>query len=139
MIPDRLVAQEHSLHAPFTSADFRYVVKKAKLKRAADALGWRADIIKQMNSEAVNVICKLCKRIAANTEFIPEPILRLYFFGARLIPIAKKEWWYETHCNRHHLPQAHQLCCHVQSQGEATWLLFSSAVWCGIPQEEQRM
>ena len=52
MAPDRLEAQEHPLHAPFTSADFRYVVKKAKLKRAADALGWRADIIKQMNSEA---------------------------------------------------------------------------------------
>ena len=52
MAPDRLEAQEHPLHAPFTSADFRYVVKKAKLKRAADALGWRAGIIKQMNSEA---------------------------------------------------------------------------------------
>ena len=33
----------------------------------------RADIIKQMNSGAVNAICKLCKRIAANSEFIPEP------------------------------------------------------------------
>ena len=43
-----------------------------------------------MNSEAVNAICKLCKkRIAANNLFILEH-LRLYFFGARLIHIAKK-------------------------------------------------
>ena len=53
-------------------------------------MGWRADIIKQMNSEVINAICKLCKKIAANPEFIPEP-LRPYFFGARLIPIAKKD------------------------------------------------
>ena len=40
MAPDRLAAKEDTLlHVPFTSADFRYVVKKAKLKRAADALG----------------------------------------------------------------------------------------------------
>ena len=45
----------------------------------------------QMNSEAVNAICKLCKkRIAANHQFIPE-LLRPFFFGARLIPIAKKD------------------------------------------------
>ena len=43
-----------------------------------------------MNSEAVNAICKLCKRIAVNHQFIPEH-LRPYFFGARLIPIAKKD------------------------------------------------
>ena len=42
-----------------------------------------------MNSEAINAICKLCKRIAANHQFIPEH-LRPYFFGARLIPITKK-------------------------------------------------
>ena len=41
-----------------------------------------------MNSEAVNVICK--KWISANNKFIPEH-LRPYFFGARLIPIAKKD------------------------------------------------
>ena len=64
-------------------------VKNAKLKRAADALGWRADTIKQMNSEAVNAICKRCRRIAANHQFIPEH-LRSYFFGTRLIPTAKK-------------------------------------------------
>ena len=63
MVPDKLAALRDPLHAlPFTSADFRYVVKKAKLKRAADALGWRADIIKQLNSEAINAICKLCAR-----------------------------------------------------------------------------
>ena len=38
MILDKLAAPRDPLHAPFTSADFRYVVKKAKLKRAADAL-----------------------------------------------------------------------------------------------------
>ena len=65
-------------------------VKNAKLKRTADALGWRADIIKQMNSEAVNAICKPFKRIAVNHQFIPEH-LRPFFFGARLIPIAKKD------------------------------------------------
>ena len=44
-----------------------------------------------MNSEAVDAICKLCKkRIAANHQFIPEH-LRPFFFGARLIPIAKKD------------------------------------------------
>ena len=44
-----------------------------------------------MNSEAVNAICKLCKRrIAANHQFILEH-LRPYFFGARLIPITKKD------------------------------------------------
>ena len=89
-MPDRLAAKEDPLHAPFTSADFRYVVKKAKLKKAADALGWRVDIIKQMNSEAVNAIYKLCKRIAANPEFIPEPLRPYFFEVARLIPMAKK-------------------------------------------------
>ena len=53
MIPEKLAALRDPHHAPFTSADFRYVVKKAKLKRAADALGWRADIIKQLNLEAI--------------------------------------------------------------------------------------
>ena len=44
-----------------------------------------------MNSEVVSAICKLCKkRTAANHQFIPEH-LRPYFFGARLIPIAKKD------------------------------------------------
>ena len=44
-----------------------------------------------MNSEAVNAICKLYKRrIAANHQFILEH-LRPYFFGARLIPITKKD------------------------------------------------
>ena len=28
-------------HAPFTSADFMFAVKKARLNRAADALGWK--------------------------------------------------------------------------------------------------
>ena len=53
MIPDQLAAIRDPHHALFTSTDFRYVVKKAKLKRVADALGWRADIIMQMNSEAI--------------------------------------------------------------------------------------
>ena len=43
-----------------------------------------------MNSEAVNAICKLCKKwITTNHQFIPEH-LRQYFFGARLIPITKE-------------------------------------------------
>ena len=48
MMPDSLdnMHGDSSSHAPFTSADFRWSVKNAKLKRA-DALGWRADIIKQ--------------------------------------------------------------------------------------------
>ena len=46
--------------------------KNAKLKRAVDALGWRVDIIKQMDSEAANAICKLCKkRIAASHQVHP--------------------------------------------------------------------
>ena len=118
MVPDSLdnMHGDSSSHAPFTSADFRWSVKNAKLKRAADALGWKADIIKQMNSEAVNAICKLCKRrIAANHLFIPEH-LRLFFFGARLIPIANQErWWHnKAHCHRDHLPQSYQLCHHVR-------------------------
>ena len=53
---------------------------------------------------------------------------------SKAYPNSQEGWWCETHCNRNHLPQAHQLCCHVQPQGEATWLLLSSAVWCvGIP------
>ena len=54
MIPDSLDSKHgdsSSMHTPFTSADFRWSVKNVKLKRVADALGWRADIIKQMNSE----------------------------------------------------------------------------------------
>ena len=44
-----------------------------------------------MSSEAANAICKLYKkRIAANYQFIPEHF-RPHFFGARLIPIAKKD------------------------------------------------
>ena len=129
MAPDRLAAQEHPLHAPFTSADFRYVVKKAKLKRAADALRWRADIIKQMNSEAVNAICKLCKRITANPEFIPEP-LRPYFFGARLIPIAKKDGGVRPIAiGSTFLPQTHQLCCHVQPSRRS---YLASSLQCSL-------
>ena len=110
-------------------------MKKAKLKRAADALGWRADIIKQMNSEAVNAICKLCKRIAANPEFIPEP-LRPYFFGARLIPIAKKDGGgvrpIAIGTTIFHKLISSAVMCNYQ--GEATRLLFSSPVLCvGIP------
>ena len=79
----------HPMHTALHLCRLQVVcAKNAKLKRAADALGWRADIIKQMNSEAVNAICKLCKKwIAANHQFIPEH-LRPFFFGARLIPIA---------------------------------------------------
>ena len=85
MIPDSLdnIHGDSSSHAHTTLhlCILQVVyVKNAKLKRAADALGWRADIIKQMNSEAVNAICKLCKkRIATNHQFIPEH-LRPYFF-----------------------------------------------------------
>ena len=41
MMPDSLDSMhgDSSSHAPFTSADFRWSVKNAKLKRAADALG----------------------------------------------------------------------------------------------------
>ena len=50
MVPDSLDRMHGDLLIPciqpFTSADFRWSVKNAKLKRAADALGWRADIIK---------------------------------------------------------------------------------------------
>ena len=48
MMPDSLDSMhgDSSSHAPFTSADFRWPVKNAKLKRAADTLGWGADIIK---------------------------------------------------------------------------------------------
>ena len=82
-----------------------------------------------MNSEAMNAICKLCKRIAANPEFIPEP-LRPYFFGARLIPIAKKDGGMRPIAIGtifHKLISSAVMCNH---QGEATWLLLSSAVWC---------
>ena len=62
--------------------------KNAKMERVVGVLGLRSDTIKQMNSEAVNAICKLCKkRIAANHQSIPKH-LRPFFFGARLIPIA---------------------------------------------------
>ena len=45
-----------------------------------------------MNSEAVNAICRLYKKwIAANNQFHPRTHLRLHFFGARLILIAKKD------------------------------------------------
>ena len=86
------------------------------------------DIIKQMNSEAVNAICKLCKRIAVNHQFILEH-LRLYFFGARLIHIAKKDGdTIRPIVYRDHIPQAHQLCHHVQPQGErAPWHILP--VW----------
>ena len=95
MMPDSLDSihggSSSHAHKPFTSADFMWCVKNVKLKRAADAMGLRADIIKQMNSEAVNAICKLCKkRTAAIHQFIPEH-LRPHFFSARLIPIAKKD------------------------------------------------
>ena len=41
MMPDLLDCMhgDFSSHAPFTSADFRWSVKNAKLKRVADALG----------------------------------------------------------------------------------------------------
>lgn len=76
-------------HTPFTSADFRWTIKNSKRKKAADALGWRMDVIKELNSEAINAICKLCKRIAVDTSFISDN-LKPFFFGARLIPIGKK-------------------------------------------------
>ena len=64
--------------------------QKCKAEESSRCTRLRADIIKQINSEAVSAICKLCKRIAINHQFIPEH-LRPYFFGARLIPIAKKD------------------------------------------------
>ena len=65
--------------------------QECKAKESSRCTRQRVGIIKQMNLEAVNAICKLCKRrIAANHQFIPEH-LRPFFFGARLIPIAKKD------------------------------------------------
>ena len=49
---------------------------------------------------------------------------------ARLIPITKKDGGNKAHCHRDHLPQAHQLCHHVQPQGEAPWHILPCAVWC---------
>ena len=87
-----------------------------------------------MNSEAVNIICKLCKRrIAANHQFIPEH-LRPFFFGARLIPIAKKRGGrVRPIAIRDYLPQACQLCHHVQPQGETPWYILPVQFGVGMP------
>ena len=105
--------------------------KNAKLKRAADELGWRADTIKQMNSEAANAICKLCKRIAANHQFIPEH-LRPYFFGARLIPIAKKDGGIRPIAigTIFHKLINSAIMCNLKEK-EAPWHIFPCAVWSG--------
>ena len=58
-----------------------------KRKKAADALRWTMDIIKEMNSEATKAICKLCKGIAKDSSFIPEN-LKLTFLVSGSFPIA---------------------------------------------------
>ena len=78
------------LTQPFNKADFHLVVKHAKWKKAADALGWRMDHVKILSQEALNVLFPLCLRMAKNPRLIPER-LRPFFFGARLTPIGKKD------------------------------------------------
>lgn len=79
-----------NLTQPFNKADFQYVVKHAKWKKAADALGWRMDHIKILNKEALNMLFVFCLKLAKDPELIPER-LRPFFFGARLTPIRKKD------------------------------------------------
>ena len=45
-----------SLTQPFNEADFHLVIKHAKWKKAADALGWRVDHVKISSQEALNVL-----------------------------------------------------------------------------------
>ena len=74
---------------PFFSVDFRYAIKNLKWKKAADACGWRGDFIKILGNDAIKVLTKLCKAIATTSALIPSDIKPL-FFGARLIPVPKK-------------------------------------------------
>lgn len=74
---------------PFFSADFKTAITNLRRRKAADALGWRGDFIKQLNRDAVKPLTRLCKIIATTPAFIPDPI-KPFFFGARLIPIPKK-------------------------------------------------
>ena len=76
----------------------------------------------------------MCKRIAANPEFIPRVILRPYLFAARLAPIAKKDDGVRsivigTIFHNKHISSV--VMCNPQ--GEATWLLLPSAVLCRYP------
>lgn len=88
-IPASLLASsaEYS-NAPCTIEDLRLAIKRAGWKRAADAMGWRMDIIKVLSAKAITAVCNLCLRIVTNPETLPEE-LRPYFFGARLIPLPK--------------------------------------------------
>ena len=47
----------------------------------------RMDVVREMNSEGTKAICKLCKRIAKDSSFIPEN-LKLTFLVSGSFPIA---------------------------------------------------
>lgn len=75
---------------PCTPEDLKLAIRKAKWRKAADALGWRMDMVKNLSAKTTNLLCDLCMKILADPGTIPER-LRPYFFGARLIPLPKKE------------------------------------------------
>ena len=75
---------------PCTSEDLKLAIRKAKWRKAADALGWRMDMVKNLPSMVTNQLCGLFLRIVTQSDTIPEA-LQPYFYGARLIPLPKKE------------------------------------------------
>ena len=75
---------------PFTVDDVRDAIKHLKRLRAADVLGWTADVLKALCPDAITVLARLCIKIAKDIHYIPEHI-RPFFFGAKLIPLKKKD------------------------------------------------
>ena len=77
---------QSSLTQPFNKADFHLVIKHAKWKKAADALGWRMDHVKISSQEALNVLFILCLRMAKDPRLIPERLRSFFFFGGQAHP-----------------------------------------------------
>lgn len=76
--------------SPMTLQSFTNTIIEADWKKAADALGWKMDFVKVLSEEAIQALFAFCSQIVRDPTFIPDPI-KPYFFGARLIPLAKKE------------------------------------------------
>ena len=74
------------LTQPFNKADFQLVVKHAKWKKAADALGWRMDHVKISSQEALNVLFPSLPENGKGPSPHPREAQVLCFFGGKAHP-----------------------------------------------------
>ena len=102
--PDQALASLQALHPkadpprtfpqppnaqPFDPAVIPPIVRGLKRKKAADLFGWRAEHVRALPPEAISTLANLLLKVTTSPE-IPLQEFRPFFFGARLVPISKK-------------------------------------------------